>query len=86
MVLNELLIERGMIKLSITLTDSQYNVLKWVISVVLPALIVFIGVVMQTLDYAHTDVFMTIAVALETFLGSIFKFAEYEYDKEVKHE
>ena len=75
-----------MIKLSITLTDRQYNVFKWLIAVVLPALIVFIGVVMQTLDYAHTDVFMTIAVALETFLGSIFKFAEYEYDKEVNNE
>ena len=86
MVLNELLIERGRIKLPITLTDRQYNVLKWIISVVLPALIVFIGVVMQTLDYAHTDVFMTIAVALETFLGSIFKFAEYNYDKEVNNE
>ena len=86
MVLNELLIERGMIKLPITLTDRQYNVFKWLIAVVIPALIVFIGVVMQTLDYAHTDVFMTIAVALETFLGSIFKFAEYEYDKEVNNE
>ena len=75
-----------MIELLIKLTDRQYNVFKWLIAVVLPALIVFIGVVMQTLDYAHTDVFMTIAVALETFLGSIFKFAEYEYDKEVNNE
>ena len=66
----------------IKLTDKQYNVLKWIISVVLPALIVFVGIVMQTFDYVHTDVFMTIAVALETFLGTIFKFAEYNYDKE----
>ena len=70
----------------IRLTDRQYNVLKWLISVVLPALIVFIGVVMQTFDYAYTDVFMTVAVALETFLGTVFKFAEYNYDKEVNHE
>ena len=80
-MLNELLIERGMIKLPITLTDRQYNVLKWLISVVLPALIVFVGIVMQTFDYTHTDVFLTIAVALETFLGTVFKFAEYKYDK-----
>lgn len=71
-----------MIKLPIRLTDRQYDVLKWIISVVLPALIVFIGIVMQTFNYAHTDVFLTIAVALETFLGTIFKFAEYNYDKE----
>ena len=80
-MLDALLIERRMIELPITLTDRQYNVLKWLISVVLPALIVFIGIVMQTFDYAHTDIFMTIAVAFETFLGTIFKFAEHNYDK-----
>ena len=85
-MLNGLLIERGMIKLPIRLTDRQYDVLKWLISVVLPALIVFIGIVMQTFDYVYTDVFMTIAVALETFLGTVFKFAECNYDKEVNHE
>ena len=64
------------------LSDEQYNVLKWLISIFIPALIVFLGVVMQTLNYAYTDVFLTIAVAFETFLGAIFKVAEHNYDKE----
>ena len=67
-----------------TLTDEQYDILKWLISIFIPALIVFLGVVMQTLDYAYTDVFLTIAVAFETFLGAIFKVAEHNYDKENK--
>lgn len=71
-----------MIKLPITLTDKQYNVLKWLISVVLPALIVFLGTVFDTVGWQYTDVFMRIAVAFELLLGSIFKFAEYNYDKE----
>ena len=68
--------------MDIKLTDNQYQTFKWVITVVLPALITLIGVIMQTLDIEQVEVFLTIAVAIETFLGTIFKFSEYQYDKE----
>lgn len=70
--------------MNIRLTKQQYNTLKWLISIVIPALITFLGVVMNTLNWIHTEVFLTIAVAFEAFLGAIFKVSEYTYDKENK--
>lgn len=64
------------------LTDKQYDLLKWAISIVLPALIVFLSVVFNTIGWAHTEPFLQIAVALEVFLGTVFKLSEYKYDKE----
>ena len=64
------------------LTDKQYDLLKWTISIVLPALIVFLSVVFNTIGWAHTEPFLQIAVALEVFLGTVFKLSEYKYDKE----
>ena len=68
--------------MNIRLTNEQYNTLKWLISIVIPALITFVGVVMNTLNYAHTEVFLQVAVAFEALLGAIFKVSEHTYDKE----
>ena len=70
--------------MNVRLTKQQYNVLKWLISIVIPALITFLGVVMSTLNYAHTEVFLQIAVAFEALLGAVFKVSEHTYDKENK--
>lgn len=64
-----------------TLTDQQYDILKWIVAVVLPALIVFLGTVSNALGWAHTDTFMQIAVAFELFIGSIFKLSDSNYQK-----
>lgn len=50
--------------------------MKWLVSIVAPALIVFLGIVFQTLGWQYTEQFMTIAVAFEAFLGAIFKFSK----------
>lgn len=68
--------------MNVRLTKQQYNTLKWLISIVIPALIAFLGVVMNTLNWMHTEVFLTIAVAFEALLGTVFKVSEYTYDKE----
>ena len=64
------------------LTDKQYDVLKWLIAIVLPALITFVAVVAQALSWQYTDLFLTIAVAFETFLGTVFQISNYNYNKE----
>ena len=64
-----------------TLTNKQYDILKWVISIFIPALITFLGTVMTSLGWAHTEIFLTIAVAFELFLGTIFKLSDVNYEK-----
>jgi hypothetical protein len=63
------------------LSNKQYDILKWIISIVLPASIVFMGVVFNTIGWQHSEAFLTIAVALEVFLGTIFKISDYNYHK-----
>lgn len=62
-----------------TLTNQQYDILKWVISIVIPALIVFLGTVFDAINWSHTDIFMKIAVAFELFLGTVFKLSDSNY-------
>lgn len=64
------------------LSNRNYDVLKWVVSIVLPALTLFLSVVFNQFNWQHTETFITIAVAFHTFLGSIFKISDYNYRKE----
>lgn len=64
------------------LTDQQYATLKWVITIVLPALITFLGVIFESLNVVDGAVYLTILAAFQTFLGAIFKTSEHTYDKE----
>lgn len=64
------------------LTNEQYKLLKWLISIVIPALIAFFGAVMNAFGWAHTELFLIVAVAFETLLGTIFKVSEINYDKD----
>lgn len=65
-----------------TLTNEQYDILKWIVSVVIPALIVFLGTTMNALEWPHTETFLLITGGLELFLGTIFKVSDYNYNKE----
>ena len=64
-----------------TLTNEQYDILKWIVSVVIPALIVFLGTTMNALEWSHTETFLLIAGGLELFLGTIFKWSDINYEK-----
>ena len=64
-----------------TLTNEQYDILKWLISIVIPAVIVFLGTVFDTIGWHYTEVFMKIAVAFELLLGTIFKLSDSNYNK-----
>ena len=64
-----------------TLTNKQYDILKWIVSIFIPALVTFLGTVMTSLGWAHTELFLTIAVAFQLFLGTIFKLSDVNYEK-----
>lgn len=69
--------------MNFTLTNKQYDGLKWVITIVIPAFVFMLGTIFTALGWAHTDVFLTIAGALELFLGTIFKVSDHNYKKGV---
>lgn len=64
------------------LNDNQYNILKWLVTLVLPAFITFLGVIFKALEVANAETYLTILVGFETFIGTVFKSAEFKYDKE----
>lgn len=64
-----------------TLTNKQYDILKWVISIFLPALIAFAALVMGEFNWEHTETFLKISLGFEVFLGSIFKLSDSNYNK-----
>lgn len=64
------------------LNNKVYDVLKWITIVFLPALITFAGVVMNALNFEYTQIVLTIAVAFDTFLGSILGLSTISYNKE----
>ena len=66
------------------LNNKVYDTLKWIAIVFLPALITFAGVVMHTLNYEHAETILTIAVAFDTFLGSILGISTMSYNREIK--
>jgi Na+/H+ antiporter NhaA len=63
------------------LSNKVYDVMKWLTIVFIPALITFAGVVMKCFDFQYTDIVLTIAVAFDTFLGTILGVSTINYNK-----
>ena len=63
------------------LSGKVYDVLKWIAIIFLPALITFAGVVMNCFNFQYTDIVLTIAVAFNTFLGTILGISTVQYNK-----
>lgn len=64
------------------ISDKAYDVLKWVVWFVLPALITLIGTIGVAVGWAHTDICVTILGAITAFLGSITGISNRNYNKE----
>ena len=62
-------------------SNKVYDLLKWISLVFLPALITFVGVVLNVLEVGNAEVILTIAVAFNTFLGSILGISNINYLK-----
>ena len=63
------------------LPEKVYEVLRWVVITVIPALLVFYGVLGHTLDIPYTETVLTIGAAFDTLLGTIFGIAKISYDR-----
>lgn len=68
------------------LPQPVYETLRWVVCCVLPAAIGLYGLIGLTCNIPYTDVVLTIAGGVETFLGAIFGFDKIMYDRRAKNE
>ena len=58
------------------------DILKWIAQILLPALITLYGVIGSTCNIPYTEAVITIAVAVDTFLGTILGLSSRKYYKE----
>lgn len=68
------------------LSNRVYDVLKWIAIVFLPALITLYGVIANTCNIPHTEQILTIAVAVDTFLGTILGISSSAYKRSLKED
>lgn len=60
-------------------SNRTYDILKWIAQIFLPALITLYGVIATALNLPHTDTIVTIAIGIDTFLGSILGISSRSY-------
>ena len=68
------------------LSDSTYDLIKWIAIYFIPSLATFVGVVGLALDWELTAVATTIISAFGAFLAGCIKMSVAEYEKAKKEE
>ena len=63
------------------LNDKVYNVMKWVVVIVLPAVVTLYNVLAATWGWAYAEQISTTISAVNTFLGAVMMFSSYQYKK-----
>ena len=66
------------------LSDKTYNIVKWFVSIFLPALATLIGTIGPALNWPHTELALTILGAFTVFLGATMLHSTAQYNKEVE--
>lgn len=64
------------------LSNDTYDLLKWIIAIVLPALATLIQTVGTSIAWQGTDLTVTIITAVTAFLGAIFMASNTAYQKD----
>lgn len=64
------------------ISDKTYDLMKWLVMIVIPAAITFFGVIAQVVDIPHSEAVITIATAGDTFLGTILGISSATYKAE----
>lgn len=64
------------------MNNKTYDILKWIVIIVMPAFAVFVGVVGNELNWIHTDTFVTILNAFTAFLGVSLGFSNKSFKDE----
>lgn len=68
--------------MKIRLRNADYDVLKWLVVVFLPAFELLVGTIGTALHWEHTQVCLVIMAAVTTFLGSVLGVSNHQYRKE----
>jgi len=63
------------------MSNKVYDILKWVALTLLPALTTLYGVIGATLGIPHTQEVITIAIAVDTCLGTCLGISSVNYHK-----
>lgn len=63
------------------LSDKTYNIVKWFVSIFLPALATLIGTIGKAINWQQTDLTLTILGAVTVFLGAIMLHSTAQYNK-----
>lgn len=66
------------------LSNKQYDIIKWVVILLLPSLSTLVGTLGQAYGYAHTELAVITINAVTVFLGAITAVSTYQHDKGVK--
>lgn len=64
------------------MSNETYNKVKWIVSIVLPAVGVFVGTLGKTYGWESTDFAVTTIAAITTLLGSTMLYSTAKYNKE----
>lgn len=68
------------------MTNKTYDVIKWVVLTVLPALSVLVGVLGKAYGWENTDLAVLTLNAVAAFLGAITGMSAASYNKQQKEE
>lgn len=63
------------------MSNKTYDLLKWIAQIFIPALTVFVGVVLNCFNVECTDIVVTIMTAFDAFLGAILGISSSTYNK-----
>ena len=63
------------------MSNKVYDILKWIVITVLPAILTLFGVIGATLGWDFTDTVITIGTAVIACLGTIIGVSSVQYNK-----
>ncbi len=66
------------------MNNKVYDVLKYIAQIALPAITVFVGIVLKCFNVNCTDIIITIMTAFDALLGSMLQISSNNYKKENK--
>lgn len=61
------------------MSNRVYDILKYIAQIFLPALTVFVGIVLKCFNVEYTDIVITIMTAFDAFLGSCLMISNANY-------
>lgn len=62
------------------MSNKVYDILKYIALIFLPALITFVGVILNCFNVEYRDVVLTIMTAFNVFLGTVLQISTYNYN------